>query len=135
MSCYPCSVRSKTSKMATDTETRLRRLFQNPLQDFEQWKPSVHMLLDSPEPALAHIEVASLLLDSETDIWFVCPSYVSSCLCIHLLDSSSWKGLSSMAENPTEWRSILSSSCSRMSCIISALHLVNWSCQLSFLLN
>ncbi|XP_063998308.1 nesprin-3 isoform X1 [Pogoniulus pusillus] len=58
------SVRSKTSKMTTDTETRLRRLFQNPLQDFEQWKPSVHMLLDTPEPALAHIE-AALTLSSQ----------------------------------------------------------------------
>ncbi|XP_040458313.1 nesprin-3 [Falco naumanni] len=52
------SVRSKASKMSTDTETQLRRLFQNPLQDFEQWKPSVQMLLKTPEPALAHIEAA-----------------------------------------------------------------------------
>ncbi|XP_035751898.1 nesprin-3 isoform X3 [Egretta garzetta] len=52
------SVRGKISKMSTDTETQLRRLFQNPLQDFEQWKPSVQMLLETPEPALAHIEAA-----------------------------------------------------------------------------
>uniref|UniRef100_A0A8D0EQG3 Spectrin repeat containing nuclear envelope family member 3 n=1 Tax=Strix occidentalis caurina TaxID=311401 RepID=A0A8D0EQG3_STROC len=52
------SVRGKTSKMSTDTETHLRRLFQNPLQDFEQWKPSVQMLLETPEPELAHIETA-----------------------------------------------------------------------------
>ncbi|NWU50255.1 SYNE3 protein, partial [Dromas ardeola] len=52
------SVRGKTSKMSADTETQLRRLFQNPLQDFEQWKPSVQMLLETPEPALAHIEAA-----------------------------------------------------------------------------
>ncbi|NWW85929.1 SYNE3 protein, partial [Rhynochetos jubatus] len=52
------SVRGKTSKMSTDTEIQLRRLFQNPLQDFEQWKPSVQMLLETPEPALAHIEAA-----------------------------------------------------------------------------
>ncbi|XP_035185073.1 nesprin-3 isoform X5 [Oxyura jamaicensis] len=52
------SVRGKTSKMSTDTETQLRKLFQNPLQDFEQWKPSVQMLLESPEPLLAQIEVA-----------------------------------------------------------------------------
>ncbi|KAM9290247.1 nesprin-3 isoform 1-T1 [Cariama cristata] len=52
------SVRGKTSKMSTDTETQLRRLFQNPLRDFEQWKPSVQMLLETPEPALAHIEAA-----------------------------------------------------------------------------
>uniref|UniRef100_A0A8B9EDT5 Nesprin-3 n=2 Tax=Anser cygnoides TaxID=8845 RepID=A0A8B9EDT5_ANSCY len=52
------SVRGKTSKMSTDTETQLRKLFQNPLQDFEQWKPSVQMLLKSPEPLLAQIEVA-----------------------------------------------------------------------------
>ncbi|NXN19745.1 SYNE3 protein, partial [Indicator maculatus] len=58
------SVRSKTSKMSTDTETQLRRLFQNPLQDFEQWKPSVQMLLETPEPALAHIE-AALTLSSQ----------------------------------------------------------------------
>ncbi|XP_068004955.1 nesprin-3 isoform X2 [Melanerpes formicivorus] len=58
------SVRSKTSKMSTDTEAQLRRLFQNPLQDFEQWKPSVQMLLETPEPALAHIE-AALTLSSQ----------------------------------------------------------------------
>ncbi|NXF90357.1 SYNE3 protein, partial [Eubucco bourcierii] len=58
------SVKSKMSKMTTDTETRLRRLFQNPLQDFEQWKPSVHMLLETPEPALPHIE-AALTLSSQ----------------------------------------------------------------------
>ncbi|KAM9292066.1 nesprin-3 isoform 2-T5 [Morus bassanus] len=52
------SVRGKTSKMSTDTETQLSILFQNPLQDFEQWKPSVQMLLETPEPALAHIEAA-----------------------------------------------------------------------------
>ncbi|NXO56727.1 SYNE3 protein, partial [Aramus guarauna] len=52
------SVRGKTSKMSTDTETQLRRLLQNPLQDFAQWKPSVQMLLETPEPALAHIEAA-----------------------------------------------------------------------------
>ncbi|XP_057284373.1 nesprin-3 isoform X5 [Pezoporus wallicus] len=50
------SVRGKTSKMSTDTETELRRLFQNPLLDFERWKPSVQMLLETPEPALACIE-------------------------------------------------------------------------------
>ncbi|NXB35900.1 SYNE3 protein, partial [Eulacestoma nigropectus] len=52
------SVRGKTSKMSTDTETQLRRFFQNPLQRFEQWKPSVQMLLETPEPELAHIEAA-----------------------------------------------------------------------------
>ncbi|NXI84537.1 SYNE3 protein, partial [Rhipidura dahli] len=52
------SVRGKTSKMSTDTETQLRKLFQNPLQSFEQWKPSVQMLLETPEPELAHIEAA-----------------------------------------------------------------------------
>ncbi|NXO85808.1 SYNE3 protein, partial [Sitta europaea] len=52
------SVRGKTSKMSTDAETQLRRLFQNPLQSFEQWKPSVQMLLETPEPELAHIEAA-----------------------------------------------------------------------------
>lgn len=57
--------------MSTDTETQLRRLFQNPLQDFEQWKPLVQMLLETPEPALAHVEVANLLLSSETDRWCV----------------------------------------------------------------
>ncbi|XP_018862562.1 nesprin-3 isoform X3 [Parus major] len=51
-------VRGKTSKMSTDTETQLRRLIQNPLQSFEQWKPSVQMLLETPEPELAHIEAA-----------------------------------------------------------------------------
>ncbi|NXA46228.1 SYNE3 protein, partial [Nothocercus julius] len=52
------SVRGKTSKMSADTESQLRRLFQNPLQDFEQWKLSVKMLLDTSEPALAQIEDA-----------------------------------------------------------------------------
>ncbi|XP_069714858.1 nesprin-3 [Phaenicophaeus curvirostris] len=52
------SIRGKMSKMSTHTETQLRRLFQNPLQYFEQWKPSVQMLLETPEPALAHIEAA-----------------------------------------------------------------------------
>ncbi|XP_021405391.2 nesprin-3 [Lonchura striata] len=52
------SVRSKTSKMSTDTETQLWRLIQNPLQSFEQWKPSVQMLLETSEPELAHIEAA-----------------------------------------------------------------------------
>ncbi|NXU01180.1 SYNE3 protein, partial [Buphagus erythrorhynchus] len=52
------SVRGKTSKMSTDAETQLRRLIQNPLQSFEQWKPSVQMLLETPEPELAHIEAA-----------------------------------------------------------------------------
>ncbi|XP_066044841.1 nesprin-3 isoform X1 [Chamaea fasciata] len=52
------SVRGKASKMSTDTETQLRRLIQNPLQSFEQWKPSVQMLLETPEPELARIEAA-----------------------------------------------------------------------------
>ncbi|XP_061853519.1 nesprin-3 isoform X3 [Colius striatus] len=52
------SVRGKISKMSTDTESQLRRLFQNPLQHFEQWKPTVQMLLATPEPDLAHIEAA-----------------------------------------------------------------------------
>ncbi|NXI33058.1 SYNE3 protein, partial [Sterrhoptilus dennistouni] len=52
------SVRGKASKMSTDTETQLRRLIQNPLQSFEQWKPSVQTLLETPEPELAHIEAA-----------------------------------------------------------------------------
>ncbi|NXJ26994.1 SYNE3 protein, partial [Dicrurus megarhynchus] len=52
------SVRGKTSKMSTDTETELKRIFQNPLRSFEQWKPSVQMLLETPEPELAHIEAA-----------------------------------------------------------------------------
>ncbi|XP_030307718.1 nesprin-3 [Calypte anna] len=52
------SVKGKTSKMSTDIESQLRRLFQNPLQEFEQWKPSVQMYLETPEPVLAHIEAA-----------------------------------------------------------------------------
>ncbi|NXN86206.1 SYNE3 protein, partial [Bombycilla garrulus] len=52
------SVRGKTSKMSTDVETQLRRLIQDPLQSFEQWKLSVQMLLETPEPELAHIEAA-----------------------------------------------------------------------------
>lgn len=55
--------------MSADTETQLRRLIQNPLQSFEQWKPSVQMLLETPEPELAHIEVAKLLLNSEIRVW------------------------------------------------------------------
>lgn len=56
--------------MSTDTETQLSRLFQNPLQSFEQWKLTVQMLLETPEPALDQIEVANLFLSSETDTWF-----------------------------------------------------------------
>ncbi|NWT20279.1 SYNE3 protein, partial [Vireo altiloquus] len=52
------SVKSKTSKMSTDTAAQLRRSFQGPLQSFQQWKPSVQMLLETPEPELAHIEAA-----------------------------------------------------------------------------
>ncbi|XP_048805893.1 nesprin-3 isoform X3 [Lagopus muta] len=52
------SVKGKTSKMSTDTETQLSRLFQNPLQSFEQWKLTVQMLLETPEPALDQIEAA-----------------------------------------------------------------------------
>uniref|UniRef100_A0A8C9EHK6 Nesprin-3 n=1 Tax=Pavo cristatus TaxID=9049 RepID=A0A8C9EHK6_PAVCR len=52
------SVKGKTSKMSTDTETQLGRLFQNPLQSFEQWKLTVQMLLETPEPALDQIEAA-----------------------------------------------------------------------------
>ncbi|NXI03672.1 SYNE3 protein, partial [Pachycephala philippinensis] len=52
------SVRGKTSKMSIETETQLRRLFQNSLQSFEQWKPSIQMLLETPEPELAHVEAA-----------------------------------------------------------------------------
>ncbi|NXS18607.1 SYNE3 protein, partial [Mystacornis crossleyi] len=52
------SVRGKTSKMSTDTEAQLRRLFQDPVQSFERWKPLIQMLLETPEPELAHIEAA-----------------------------------------------------------------------------
>lgn len=52
------SVKGKTSKMSADTETQLSRLFQNPLQSFEQWKLTVQMLLETPEPALDQIEAA-----------------------------------------------------------------------------
>ncbi|NXJ14591.1 SYNE3 protein, partial [Odontophorus gujanensis] len=52
------SVKGKTSKMSTDTETQLSRLFQNPLQSFEQWKLTVQMLLETPEPTLDQIEAA-----------------------------------------------------------------------------
>ncbi|NXX89833.1 SYNE3 protein, partial [Centropus bengalensis] len=52
------SIRGKMSKMTAHTEIQLRRLFQDPLQCFEQWKPSVQMFLETPEPVLAHIEAA-----------------------------------------------------------------------------
>ncbi|XP_021257297.1 nesprin-3 isoform X2 [Numida meleagris] len=52
------SVKGKTSKMITDTEAQLSRLFQNPLQNFEQWKLTVQMFLETPEPALDQIEAA-----------------------------------------------------------------------------
>ncbi|XP_015720815.1 nesprin-3 isoform X2 [Coturnix japonica] len=52
------SVKAKTLKMSTDTEAQLSRLFQNPLQSFEQWKLTVQMLLETPEPALDQIEAA-----------------------------------------------------------------------------
>lgn len=109
--------------MSADAETQLRQLFQNPLQEFQQWKPSIQMILETPEPALAHIEVANLLLSSEPDTWFVFVQAMPAAAC------SSWKGLSSMAGNPPVWRSILRSSCSRMSYFLPSIGLigvVNW---------
>uniref|UniRef100_A0A674HUG1 Nesprin-3 n=1 Tax=Terrapene triunguis TaxID=2587831 RepID=A0A674HUG1_9SAUR len=51
-------VKGKTFKMSTGTETELRQSFQNPLREFQLWKPSAQRLLDSTanvaEPSLTH---------------------------------------------------------------------------------
>lgn len=73
--------------MSTDTETQLRRMFQNPLQSFQQWKPSVQMLLETPEPELAHIEVAKLLVTKFRNVGLTKPA-------------DSWKVLPVWQENP-----------------------------------
>ncbi|XP_067411276.1 nesprin-3 [Emydura macquarii macquarii] len=52
------SVKGKTFKMSTETETDLRQHFQNPLREFQLWKPPTQRLLDSAakvtEPASTH---------------------------------------------------------------------------------
>lgn len=70
--------------MSADTETQLSRLFQNPLQSFEQWKLTVQMLLETPEPALDQIEVANLLLSSETGTWFTFAQSPPATDCVQL---------------------------------------------------
>ncbi|XP_039389788.1 nesprin-3 isoform X1 [Mauremys reevesii] len=51
-------VKGKTFKMSTGTETELRQSFQNPLREFQLWKPSAQRLLDCTanvaEPSLTH---------------------------------------------------------------------------------
>ncbi|EMP30972.1 Nesprin-3 [Chelonia mydas] len=50
--------KGKTFKMSTGTETELGQSFQNPLREFQLWKPSAQRLLDSTanvaEPSLTH---------------------------------------------------------------------------------
>ncbi|XP_061468049.1 nesprin-3 isoform X2 [Rhineura floridana] len=50
------SLKGKTFKMSTETETELRQRFQNPLREFQLWKPSAQRLLDTAanvsDPAL-----------------------------------------------------------------------------------
>lgn len=70
--------------MSTDAETQLSKLFQNPLESFEQWKLTVQMLLETPDPALDQIEVANLLLSSETDTWFAFAQATPVTDCIQL---------------------------------------------------
>lgn len=41
------SLRGKTFKMSTEAETELRQRFQNPLREFQLWKPSAQRLLDT----------------------------------------------------------------------------------------
>ncbi|KAL8168991.1 UNVERIFIED_CONTAM: hypothetical protein K2H54_030585 [Gekko kuhli] len=41
------SLKGKTFKMSTETETELRQRFQNPLREFQLWKPSAQRLLDT----------------------------------------------------------------------------------------
>ncbi|XP_044292114.1 nesprin-3 isoform X2 [Varanus komodoensis] len=50
------SLKGKMFKMSTETETELRQRFQNPLREFQLWKPSAQRLLDTTanvsDPAL-----------------------------------------------------------------------------------
>ncbi|XP_053141974.1 nesprin-3 isoform X2 [Hemicordylus capensis] len=50
------SLKGKTFKMSTEAETELRQRFQNPLREFQLWKPSVQRFLDTTanvsDPAL-----------------------------------------------------------------------------------
>ncbi|XP_034962527.2 nesprin-3 isoform X2 [Zootoca vivipara] len=41
------SLKQKTFKMSTETETELRQRFQNPVREFQLWKPSAQRLLDT----------------------------------------------------------------------------------------
>ncbi|XP_062974082.1 nesprin-3 isoform X2 [Elgaria multicarinata webbii] len=41
------SLKGKTFKMSTETETELRQRFQTPLREFQLWKPSAQRLLDT----------------------------------------------------------------------------------------
>ncbi|XP_009988232.1 PREDICTED: nesprin-3, partial [Tauraco erythrolophus] len=52
------SVIEERFEMITDTDTQLRSLFENLLQDFGQFKLLVQVLLETSEPALADIEAA-----------------------------------------------------------------------------
>nr|XP_060611999.1 nesprin-3 isoform X2 [Anolis sagrei ordinatus] len=45
--CEYQSLKGKTYKMSSETETELRQRFQNPLREFQLWKPSVQRLLDT----------------------------------------------------------------------------------------
>ncbi|XP_043373395.1 nesprin-3 isoform X4 [Dermochelys coriacea] len=64
-------VKGKTFKMSTGTETELRQSFQNPLREFQLWKPSAQRLLDSTanvaEPSLTHaflLQIEACLAES-----------------------------------------------------------------------
>nr|XP_048709959.1 nesprin-3 isoform X6 [Caretta caretta] len=63
--------KGKTFKMSTGTETELRQSFQNPLREFQSWKPSAQRLLDSTanvaEPSLTHaflLQIEACLAES-----------------------------------------------------------------------
>uniref|UniRef100_G1KNH0 Nesprin-3 n=1 Tax=Anolis carolinensis TaxID=28377 RepID=G1KNH0_ANOCA len=45
--CEYQSLKGKTYKMSSETETELRQRFQNPLREFQLWKQSVQRLLDN----------------------------------------------------------------------------------------
>ncbi|KAM7165248.1 nesprin-3 isoform 2-T2 [Macrochelys suwanniensis] len=64
-------VKGKTFKMSTGTETELRQSYQNPLREFQLWKPSAQRLLDSTanvaEPSLTRdflLQIEACLAES-----------------------------------------------------------------------
>ncbi|XP_054828185.1 nesprin-3 [Eublepharis macularius] len=60
------SLKGKTFKMSAETETELRQRFQNPLREFQLWKPSAQRLLDTTENVSDPTLTDAFLLQIET---------------------------------------------------------------------